>query len=157
MDLKNLAILVGVIAVILLAIGVAGASGPEPSDLELTKVDSADPVAPGANVTYAITVRNNGVRDASGVVVTDRLPAEVDYASASNPLGGCDLSDRTVTCALGEVDTGASATTTITVKAKKEGTPSTTAMVASAGDSNRANDADTETTVISRDAEAVSP
>lgn len=45
------------------------------SDLEVTVVDSADPVAPNNDYSYTIDVINHGPDPAKGVVVIDTLPA----------------------------------------------------------------------------------
>jgi uncharacterized repeat protein (TIGR01451 family) len=54
-------------------------------DLAITKVDSADPVDPGSVFSYLIQARNNGPNDATGVVVSDDLPDDVAFQSASLP------------------------------------------------------------------------
>ena len=45
------------------------------ADLEITKSDSPDPVTTGSDLTYTITVTNNGPDAATSVTVTDTLPA----------------------------------------------------------------------------------
>ena len=37
----------------------------------------------GANLVYTITAANNGLSDATNVVVTDTLPANVNFVSAT--------------------------------------------------------------------------
>ena len=64
-------------------------------DLAVTKTDDADPVAVGADVTYAVTVRNVGADPATGVVATDTLPAGMSFVSGA----GCTAVGQTVTCA----------------------------------------------------------
>lgn len=51
------------------------------ADLSITKSDVEDPVNAGEQITYTITVTNNGPDDAAGVIVTDVLPAEVSFVS----------------------------------------------------------------------------
>lgn len=130
-----------------------GASALAPSaDLKLTKSDSVDPTTVGSKFTYTITVENLGPSSTSAVMVSDTLPAQVNYVSATtNPAAGssCSRTGATVTCDLGTVAVGSTETVTITVKAKKSGTASNTATVSSTtADPVAANNQDTETTVI---------
>jgi uncharacterized repeat protein (TIGR01451 family) len=81
------------------------------SDLELAKSASPSPVVPGEDVTWTLTVTNKGPSTSIGETVTDTLPAEVTFASAS---AGCSEAGGTVTCAVGELAAGASKTFTIT-------------------------------------------
>ncbi|HEX4934449.1 MAG TPA: DUF11 domain-containing protein, partial [Gemmatimonadaceae bacterium] len=56
-------------------------SPPPAIDLSIAKDDSADPVSAGRNVLYTITVTNTSSVKATGVVVTDTLPAGVTIVS----------------------------------------------------------------------------
>jgi uncharacterized repeat protein (TIGR01451 family) len=145
---------VAAFAVVALAAAGIASAAPGPTDLALTKTDSADPVAQGGTLTYTLKVDNLGVggtSDATDVTVTDTLPSQVDYVSSSSPNGTCQRSGPTVTCDLGTVLEGGSATATIVVKAKKSGTISNTATVATTViDGVAANNQDTETTVVSK-------
>jgi uncharacterized repeat protein (TIGR01451 family) len=82
------------------------------ADLAVQKSDSPDPVQIGHELTYTITVTNNGVLPATGVTLTDTLPAEVNFVSASS---GCTHANGTVTCGLGNLAKDTSATVTIKV------------------------------------------
>lgn len=118
------------------------------ADLSITKVDSADPVIAGDQFTYTITVNNAGPSDATNVVVTDNLPADVTLVSTS----GC-TEDPTgaPTCTLGDIASGANASYTITadVDLGFAGTLSNTATVsATTTDPNGANNSATETTEV---------
>jgi uncharacterized repeat protein (TIGR01451 family) len=52
-------------------------------DLVVEKDDGLTVVDPGDEVTYTITVRNEGAGDAHGVVLTDDLPAELEYMTGT--------------------------------------------------------------------------
>ncbi len=54
-----------------------------PVDLSLAKSDRFDPAVPGSSLTYTITIANAGPGIANNVVVTDTLPAQVTFASAT--------------------------------------------------------------------------
>ncbi|MBI3608409.1 MAG: DUF11 domain-containing protein, partial [Nitrospirae bacterium] len=109
------------------------------ADLSITKTDAPDPVLAGQNLTYTITVANAGPSAATGVTVTDTLPAGVTFVSATPTQGTCS-GTTTVTCALGTLNNGASATVTIVVKPTAAGTLSNSASVTSAvTDPNTAN------------------
>jgi uncharacterized repeat protein (TIGR01451 family)/CSLREA domain-containing protein len=119
----------------------------EQADLEISKADSPDPVTVGDNLTYTITVINNGPDPATNVVVTDTLPSGVTFVSASP---GCVHSAGVVTCNLGNIPAGDSVTITIVVTVTAPGTISNTATVTSDTlDPNTANNSDTEPTEVS--------
>ena len=63
------------------------------ADLSLTKSDSPDPVLEGELLTYSLTAHNSGPQDATGVSLTDTLPAGVTFDSAT-PSQGTLLRDR---------------------------------------------------------------
>ena len=82
-------------------------------ELTLAKVDAPDPVLVGNVLTYTITVSNDGPSDATGVVVRDRLPPGLRFESARSSRGSCVRSSGTVTCELGNFNSGDNATVTI--------------------------------------------
>jgi uncharacterized repeat protein (TIGR01451 family) len=127
-------------------------AAPGDADLSITKTDSPDPVLQGNNLTYTITVTNNGPLGATNVVVTDNLPAspDIDFVSATSPSGMCDRTGNTVMCNLGTVANGGTAIVTIVVKTRKSGTLSNTATVASPEDNTPANDSATATTTVTK-------
>jgi uncharacterized repeat protein (TIGR01451 family) len=146
------ALLVGILVVMLVGYTGGASAAVGPTDLSIEKTDSPDPIARGNNVVYTITVRNIGANDASSVVVTDALPAakDVDFVSVSSTAGTCQRMGSTVTCQLGQVNVGTTATVTIVVQAKKDGTLSNTATVASPDDTNPANNSATATTSVTK-------
>jgi uncharacterized repeat protein (TIGR01451 family) len=135
-----------------------GASAaPGPTDLSITKSDNPDPIVRGNDLTYTITVTNNGTggtADATNVVLTDNLPStsDVDFGSATPSAGSCTKAGNVVTCQLGQINAGASATVTIVVKAKKPGTLSNRATVASPEDTTPGNNSATATTTVTNQA-----
>ena len=122
------------------------------ADLELTKVDLTDPVIAGANILYELKVTNKGPSDANNVTIQDTVPANTVFVSASN---GCSLAGNVVTCPLGKLAAGASASVLLQVTAG-QGLPngtqvSNTATVSSTTtDPVMANNTDTEPTTINQ-------
>jgi len=78
----------------------------------LDPLGGSDP-APGAVITYSIDVTVTGGGTASGVVISDPIPANTTYVSGSITLVGVPLTD--VVDALDGADFGATAPNTITV------------------------------------------
>ncbi|WP_158685527.1 DUF7507 domain-containing protein [Microbacterium halophytorum] len=66
------------------------------ADLAITKTISDDPAPSNGEVTYTIAVENFGPNDASEVVVTDELPAELLDATTIGE--GCEIADGVLTC-----------------------------------------------------------
>ena len=86
---------------------------PAQADLAVTKTASATRIRPGDPVTYTLTVTNNGPSDATGVTLTDALPAGLAFNSAISSQGTCGLMGNTITCAFGSLANGASASATV--------------------------------------------
>ncbi len=101
----------------------------EAADLSVTKTANADPVVVGNNLTYTITVTNNGSNDAKGVALTDTLPEGVTFVSAS--VNQTQQSNNNLIFELGDIANGASKTIDITVTPPTSGTITGTASVTS--------------------------
>jgi uncharacterized repeat protein (TIGR01451 family) len=107
----------------------------------------------GAPVSYTLTITNNGPAPATGVTVTDTLPAGTTYASAGASQGSCS-GTTTITCALGTLNSTGSgpsnvATVTIVAFAGAAGTLTNTATVSvNETDPNHANNTATVTTTV---------
>jgi uncharacterized repeat protein (TIGR01451 family) len=86
------------------------------ADLEIDKTDDLDEISTGENLTYTITIRNNGPHDATSINVTDTLSEKVAYQSANASTGSYSYSasDNVVTWLIDNMDRGASANITIT-------------------------------------------
>jgi uncharacterized repeat protein (TIGR01451 family) len=133
---------------------VTSGSGGEGTDLRVEKADAPDPVAPGATLTYVATVANVGSADATGVVLTDVLPLTAQFVSATPSQGSCTAPVAILlSCQVGPVADGNSATVIIVVQPTAEGTIANTVTVAgSEPDTNPANNLSTATTTVSADA-----
>jgi uncharacterized repeat protein (TIGR01451 family) len=82
-------------------------------DVSLTKTASATDVVTGDTVTYTLTVSNAGPDTATGVEVTDQLPAGVTYSTHNASQG--TFTSGTGIWAVGDLANGANATLTIDV------------------------------------------
>jgi uncharacterized repeat protein (TIGR01451 family) len=101
---------------------------PAGADLSVTIEDSPDPVLVDENLTYTITVTNNGPNPATGVTLTDVLGSNFTFVSAT-PSQGTSTGTSTITCNFGDLANGASASLTLVVKVKTVGTAINTATV----------------------------
>jgi uncharacterized repeat protein (TIGR01451 family) len=85
------------------------------TDLGITKADSADPVDPNDPLSYAVSVANTGPSHATGLTLTDTLPAGVTFVSSVPGPPTCSLAGATLTCALGALAAGSTTMVTINV------------------------------------------
>lgn len=77
---------------------------PTGSDLSLEKIGPTGNATVGGVVNYTLRVRNNGPNTVNGTVtVTDTLPAQITFISASGPGWSCSRSGSTVTCTISGV------------------------------------------------------
>jgi uncharacterized repeat protein (TIGR01451 family) len=90
-----------------------GAFEAQAPDLTITKDDGLTTVTPGQTVTYTLTIKNVGEQTATGVVLTDTLPANTTFVSASN---GGTLTAGVVLWSVGSVTVGPSVTRTVVVQ-----------------------------------------
>lgn len=129
------------------------------ADLEIVKADTPDPVLVGASLAYTIQVANLGPQAATGVVVTDELPSQIAFVSATTTSGNCERKGRRVTCNIGNLavdPTKAKAEiVTIQVRPRKAGAIENTASVDSIeNDPVIANDRTTTTTQVTEPIQA---
>jgi uncharacterized repeat protein (TIGR01451 family) len=80
--------------------------------LVISKVDAGVPVGPSSQLQYTITLKNEGNATATGVVVTDLVPANTSFASASD--GGSVVNGK-VTWPAVSIAAGSSITRTFAV------------------------------------------
>jgi uncharacterized repeat protein (TIGR01451 family) len=120
-----------------------------PIDLSVGVADAPDPVLVGHGITYTVTVSNGGAGTTTGVTLTDTLPRGVAFGSATASQGSCNQTGGTVTCQLGALGSGASATVQIAVTATTAGAQSNVASVAAAeSDANPVNNSTTVSTTV---------
>jgi uncharacterized repeat protein (TIGR01451 family) len=103
----------------------------EAADVSIAKRALSPPVVPGEEASFELVASNAGPSRARSVVVTDDLPAELSFVSASP---GCTHLDGTVTCAIESLDPGTSQTFQVTgrVASSLDGCLPNVARVASA-------------------------
>jgi large repetitive protein len=121
------------------------------ADLAVAKSAPAT-VTAGTNLTYAITVTNNGPSDAQAVAVTDTVPANTTFVSATPSAGSCS-GTATVTCTIPTLASGASVSISLVVSVGSgvsSGTSITNTATAdgTTPDPNDANDSATAGTTV---------
>ncbi len=129
--------------------GVSG--GADCADLSITKTGPAT-VAAGGSTTYTLTVANAGPAAATGVSVTDTLPAGVTFVSATGTGWSCTATGNTsVTCTRPSVPSGGTApaiAVVVTAQAQSGTMNNTAAVTATTPDPVTSNNtASTSTTV----------
>ncbi len=80
--------------------------------LGLSMTAAPEPVAVGQNLTYSVSVQNFNSSPATQLVVTDPLPAGVNFVAASP---GCSFTSGTVTCTLPNLNANQLASANIVV------------------------------------------
>ncbi|MBE9029841.1 DUF11 domain-containing protein [filamentous cyanobacterium LEGE 11480] len=117
------------------------------ADLSLTKSASNNTPNLGENVTFTLTVTNNGPNNASGVEVTDQLPAGLALVSAT-PTDPTDIyNSNTGVWTIGNIPNGGNATLTIVATANSTDTLTNTATITDTdqSDPNPNNNSDNDT------------
>lgn len=123
------------------------------ADLSVTQVDAPDPIAAFNEITYTVTITNNGPNTATGVRLTDVVSPGPSLQSFVPSQGSClqDFStfDNDIACDLGSLGIGASATVTLGVLPFFEGTVVNTAHVSgNVSDPNSGNNVAAESTEV---------
>ncbi|MEK6281680.1 MAG: Ig-like domain-containing protein [Acidobacteriota bacterium] len=99
---------------------VASLTQPQPpntgiADITVTSSDSPDGVVVGNDLTYTITVTNNGPQNATGVVFSNALSPQTEFLSVNSSQGNCSEVEGTVVCKLETIAAGSGAIVTILV------------------------------------------
>ena len=99
------------------------------ADLSITMSANPNPVMVGGTLSYGIGVSNAGPGNASGVKVSDLLPAGLSLVSAVSSQGACSQSSGMIVCNMGNLAMGASATVSIQTTALQPGNITNTATI----------------------------
>ncbi len=124
------------------------------TDLILTKQVNLTKFSPGSTLVYTLEVTNQGLSDAQYVVVTDPLPAEVQYISA-NP-APVDANDTPLNWELGTLQASETVTITLTVQVQ-EGVTDSFSNAASVTSETRDITSDNNTSAALTSPEAPTP
>jgi uncharacterized repeat protein (TIGR01451 family) len=95
----------------------AGNAFAQSADQEVVSVvDSPDPVVPGQNITYTVTMRNNGPNAAVGGGLNVNLGGGLTYVSNSSPAGfSCATFGAAVSCTTASFASGTTAIISLVV------------------------------------------
>jgi len=133
---------------------VNGLSAVKFVDLAVSKSAPANPIFAGQNETYTITVKNtNSPHNATGVTLSDTLPASMTFVSATTSQGALITppvgSTGTITANIGTLAPAATATVTITAKSTAAGSVTNSASASSSeSDTNPANNTDSASITV---------
>lgn len=141
-------------------VGATGSvQGCPKADLSITETANTRAVVRDGTVTYRMTALNSGPDPAPNTVVTDSLAPGATVVSARASSGSCVVA-AAVSCNVGTLASGATATVTLVVKMSQVGAATDTATVGSAtlgraaasasgaGDANAANNSASTTTAV---------
>jgi uncharacterized repeat protein (TIGR01451 family) len=101
-------------------------------DIDLAIIKTVNPTSTflGGEATYVMLVTNDGPNDATGVTVSDPLPAGVTFISGETSNGGAvQFANGVMTALIGDLAKGQSATVSVRVKTNRVGTFTNTAKV----------------------------
>jgi uncharacterized repeat protein (TIGR01451 family) len=106
---------------------------------------SPNPAGAGKDVIFTLTATNNGSSTATGVTLTDPIPAGSSYVWTSS---ACALAAGTVTCSAGSIAVGASAVFILVVRPAAAGSITNNASVSAASDPPGAFDASSLNVIV---------
>lgn len=124
------------------AVSTVGTLSATAADLSVVVTESASPVLVGQNVTYTVALKNNdALHAAANVTLTDMLPSNTAYVSASASGGGVvSQSGGVVATTFNALAAGAQQTVTITVTPTAQGVAANSAAATTtSGDTNTTN------------------
>ena len=101
------------------------------ADLRLTKTSSPDPLLPGQNLTSTLVATNTGPNTALAVTLHRHVARRDVVRLGDDRVGACTASAGVVTCGLGNMASGATATVTVVVATSPSSTATTITNIAS--------------------------
>lgn len=132
-----------------------GVAVPQPqADLGVSIGATPNPVRTGTTLTYTITVSNFGPSTATGVVLTEQLPAESKFVSYKASNGSCTApapgATGTLTCQLGSLPVGSTSTNIVVKVVARGGTSvtNTATVTSTSNDPNVSNNSATVKTAV---------
>jgi uncharacterized repeat protein (TIGR01451 family) len=121
---------------------------PPVIDLAIAKSGAPSSSTVGSQITWTMTVTNNGPNGATGVNVADPLPAGTSFVSVTTTQGTC-TGGAIISCQLGSIAKGATVTITLVTTSVQTGTLTDTAtVVGTEAESNTANNTASASVVV---------
>ncbi|PYQ27212.1 MAG: hypothetical protein DMF56_20775 [Acidobacteria bacterium] len=125
------------------------------ADMTITKSGPSS-ITQGTDITYTISVHNNGPTDAANVVVSDTYPANTTFGSAtptSGPAGSCTPGPASVSCTFASFPFNATASITLVLHVSNtapngSSIANTATVSASTGDPDSNNNSSTTTATV---------
>jgi uncharacterized repeat protein (TIGR01451 family) len=128
------------------------------ADVSIAKTTGSTQAPAGSVISYTLTASNAGPSPATNVVVTDTLPAGLQFVSATPSQGSCS-GTTTITCNLGTLAAAASATVTLNARviATSGSVTNSATIAATESDPNSANNSGSAPplTVVAAQAESI--
>lgn len=118
------------------------------ADLTVTKTASPTTANIGQEVTYTITVKNNGPGAAVNAALTDSVPMTACLSAIATSQGSYTYSSNVISWTIGGLADQAEATLTVSVKPQAAGTLTNIATVTADNDDNTNNNSDTATVTV---------
>ncbi len=119
------------------------------ADVSVTKTDDPDPVTEGQQITYTVTVHNDGPDAAENVVVSDTMPAGVTFNFATITQGSCAIAFPLLECQIGTMNSGDAVILEIHVTPNSGGTITNNVSVTTeTEDPDESNNSDSEETTV---------
>ena len=99
------------------------------ADLSITQTVTTNLVSAGAPLTHTLSIRNSGPWTATGVVVSNPIPAGATFVSANSSRGTCAFTNGSLLCFLGTLTNSATATVALNTLAGPAGSSTNVGML----------------------------